>query len=616
MMNLCCYHLSLLLAIGGSITVSALLSPNARNHRRTLTILTDRNRSPSRRRRRIRRGPKHYYEDDTESPYDFDVNCPIRYTDEPIDHAGLSKSIDDEYAAEEAKRGLTFWQILDREKYRVPSEFSADMSPYERAKRRMDFVKGNIESKYECMAVREYGNPDLLDKDHLNNPPTLDDLNQTPASFKSTYWSQPVFRTIDPKKFNVVVNQLGPNVGVLYATILALTLGVLYNRFCRIQENVTTEASLLSSLTRNLLTLFQDEPRWATDACQMIANQLRIMLSRTRGLELLSIMKADTYSNILALVDDYHYLHGCDDSFNAAQESTMGNIRADLTHIMEVRALRLSDEASSLPPTHFLLLTSLSTVSSIAFVTASLAVVDDLDNPPEEARLLFAGLAALYVLFFNFCRDLNGPFQGVYQIKRSNAVSHLLQTKWLIVNQLGDSVSFGEFEGSDFSGPNTDKEAVGLSSFDKMKRFLFGEDAVSEEITQLESDVMATLVKELDEHNQVDDLVKLEDDTLSSGGNPPDGSGHNQLDDKSSFSGASLSRIVGSNHQQDADVNFTDEMTLSLDFNYESGRVSNPITVTHGQDTDSNNRRRRKTKDDSQQFDYAAYFRNAGGFSS
>ena len=375
-MNLYYYHLCLLLATVGSITVSALLSPNARNHRRTLTILTDRNRSPSRRRRRIRRGPKHYYEDDTESPYDFDVNCPIGYTDEPIDHAGLSKSIDDEYAAEEAKRGLTFWQILDREKYRVPSEFSADMSPYERAKRRMDFVKGNIESKYECMAVREYGNPDLLDKDHLNNPPTLDDLNQTPASFKSTYWSQPVFRvgvvafaystfpywckvfikfqTIDPKKFNVVVNQLGPNVGVLYATILALTLGVLYNRFCRIQENVTTEASLLSSLTRNLLTLFQDEPRWATDACQMIANQLRIMLSRTRGLELLSIMKADTYSNILALVDDYHYLHGCDDSFNAAQESTMGNIRADLTHIMEVRALRLSDEASSLPPTHFL----------------------------------------------------------------------------------------------------------------------------------------------------------------------------------------------------------------------------------------------------------------------
>lgn len=236
MMNLC-YHLCLLLATGGSSTVSALLFPNVHNHNhhRALTILTDRNRSPSRRRRRIRRGPKHYYEDDTETADDFDINCPIVYTDEPIDHAGLSKSIDDEYAAEEAKIDLTFWQILEREKYRVPSEFSSDMSPYERAKRRMDFKKGNMESKYECMAVRDYGNPDLLDKDHLNNPPTLDDLNQIPASFKSTYWSQPVFRvgvvafaystfpywckffinfqTIDPKKFNVVVNQLGPNVG-------------------------------------------------------------------------------------------------------------------------------------------------------------------------------------------------------------------------------------------------------------------------------------------------------------------------------------------------------------------------------------------------------------------
>ena len=63
-------------------------------------------------------------------------------------------------------------------------------------------------------------------------------------------------------------------------------------------------------------------------------------------------------------------------------------------------------------------------------------------HPPQEASLLFAGLLALYILFFNFCRDLNGPFNGVYQIKRSNAASHLLQTKWLIVNSLGDSVDF------------------------------------------------------------------------------------------------------------------------------------------------------------------------------
>ena len=224
----------LILAIESSVTF-ALLHPAPRFHQRTLTILDNRNRSPSRRRRRIRRGPKHYY--DTYKPSEDDeVYCPI-YTDLPIDHAGLSKSIDDEYAAEEAKIDLTFWQILEREKERVPSEFSSHMTPYQRAKRRMDFKKGNIESKYELMTVRDYGNPELLDKDHLNDPPTLDDLNRVPASFKSTYWSQPLFRvgvvatayftfpywcklfinfqTIDPKKFNTVVNQLGPNVGKL-----------------------------------------------------------------------------------------------------------------------------------------------------------------------------------------------------------------------------------------------------------------------------------------------------------------------------------------------------------------------------------------------------------------
>ena len=78
-------------------------------------------------------------------------------------------------------------------------------------------------------------------------------------------------------------------VGVLYATLLALTLQVLYQRLTRIEENVTTEAMLLSQVTRNLLSLFADEPEWAVEACQVVANQLRIMLSRTRGVELLSI---------------------------------------------------------------------------------------------------------------------------------------------------------------------------------------------------------------------------------------------------------------------------------------------------------------------------------------
>jgi hypothetical protein len=451
---------------GSSASVSSPCCRSAAPHYEySSTALYNRNRKKRTRslsrRRRFRRtkhnhnGEEGYWYDDEEGEEEGGIN--IFHKDKIIDYNGLAKSIDAEYALEEAKIDLSFWQVLERERNRKPeeiSEKSRDLTPLQRAQRRMAYRKGDSESKYDLMSVRNYGSSALLDKDHANEvseaiwlmceslscsllislrsvlcstqPPTLDDLNQEPAPFKDTYWSQPAFRvcvvagayvsfplwcrifaqfqTIDPSKFNVVVKQLAPNVGVLYATILALTLQVLYSRFTRIQEHVTTEAMLLSQITRNLISLFTYDPEWAQEACQLIANQLRFLVSRTRGVELLSIMKADTYSNILALVDDYHYFHGSDDDFSAAQESTLSMLRSELTQITEVRALRLSDEASSLPPTHFLLISSLSFVSAVAYVTASLAVVDDLNHPPQEASLLFAGLMALYILFFNFCR--------------------------------------------------------------------------------------------------------------------------------------------------------------------------------------------------------------------
>mmetsp|Transcript_10235 Transcript_10235/g.20031 ORF Transcript_10235/g.20031 Transcript_10235/m.20031 type:complete len:97 (-) Transcript_10235:31-321(-) len=75
-----------------------------------------------------------------------------------------------------------------------------------------------------------------------------------------------------------MVRQIAPNVGVLYATILALTLEVLYSRVTRIQENSAIEAMLLSQITRNLLSLFVNESEWAIEACQIVANQIVIML--------------------------------------------------------------------------------------------------------------------------------------------------------------------------------------------------------------------------------------------------------------------------------------------------------------------------------------------------
>ena len=51
-------------------------------------------------------------------------------------------------------------------------------------------------------------------------------------------------------------------------------------------------------------------------------------------------------------------------------------------------------------------------------------------------------------MFYNFASDLNNPFEGVYQIRRSCVSSHLLQLKWLIANHplLRGEIDFEETE--------------------------------------------------------------------------------------------------------------------------------------------------------------------------
>ena len=63
-------------------------------------------------------------------------------------------------------------------------------------------------------------------------------------------------------------------------------------------------------------------------------------------------------------------------------------------------------------------------------------------SPSFESNVLFAVLTGVYTLFFNFSRDLNSPFAGVYQIRRSQTASYLIKTKRVIV-AAGINVDFG-----------------------------------------------------------------------------------------------------------------------------------------------------------------------------
>lgn len=112
----------------------------------------------------------------------------------------------------------------------------------------------------------------------------------------------------------------------------------------------------------------------------------------------------------------------------------------------KLRAIRLSDEALALPPTHFVILNVLTFLILLGFVSSILPTVDVNGAPSLESSLLFGTLCAVYVLFFNFTNDLNNPFRGVYQLRRSSTASHLLEAKWLIANHpyLRGEVDFEE----------------------------------------------------------------------------------------------------------------------------------------------------------------------------
>ena len=85
--------------------------------RTTSTLCTQLDmRTRRRRRRRVRRGRHNHGSDDRMDNIDGSVTdderCAIFLED--CDHTGIAKSIDAEYAAEEEKLGLSFWEVLER----------------------------------------------------------------------------------------------------------------------------------------------------------------------------------------------------------------------------------------------------------------------------------------------------------------------------------------------------------------------------------------------------------------------------------------------------------------------------------------------------------------------
>mmetsp|Transcript_26472 Transcript_26472/g.48024 ORF Transcript_26472/g.48024 Transcript_26472/m.48024 type:complete len:516 (-) Transcript_26472:475-2022(-) len=317
---------------------------------------------------------------------------------------------------------------------------------------------------------RSYANPLSFSTQNMTCPPSLNDLSPRPRSRFEEFWiSAPArvlslgvsylsfpyitklleqFVTIEASQLDEIASKFTPGISILYGTFVSLTLSILYNRQTSIQDTVAIESSLITVLLRAVLGLFQNEKECCIEAGQCIADQIRILVRGSRGEELMSLMYSDPYARISELVacrEDELFKGGEGGSLEMPR---IAYIRDVVTDLMKLRAKRLSDEALALPPTHFFVLTSLTGLILLGYTISILPVVDKSGIPPNESSILFGILCTVYILFYNFINDLNDPFQGVYQIRRSSTASHLLQAKWLIANHpfLRGEVDFEEVE--------------------------------------------------------------------------------------------------------------------------------------------------------------------------
>jgi Protein of unknown function (DUF4239) len=331
---------------------------------------------------------------------------------------------------------------------------------------------------------RSYARKGSFVGDRLRLPPGLYDLSTPPCPPKDAFWiSIPArfvsyavtyyafpwvtkfvdsFVTMPRDQLEDITSNFGPGISILYGTFISLTLSILYNRKGSIQETVSMECASLALLTRRIISLLEQQQQFTVQAGQALADQVRMLAQSSRGKELMVLMYTDPYARLNQVLDEYEdyatpltaatTVKGNNNKISSSNQNTAGRVaqcRDLIKDLYRIRANRLSDESLALPPTHFVILNLLTLMMLLGYTVSIIPTVDRLTGiPSNESCLLFAFLSTIYLLFYNFANDLNEPFQGVYQIRRSTAAGHLLQMRWFLANHpiLSGNIDFTEPE--------------------------------------------------------------------------------------------------------------------------------------------------------------------------
>ena len=331
-----------------------------------------------------------------------------------------------------------------------------------------DLYKGKNQGKQKkFLKNRSYSRTTPYENANLLKPPMLKDLSPPEAKLQETFWASlpaaslsfagpylmfphlvtfmQYFIGSDPTILENITDAFGPGVSILYGTFVSLTLSILYKRQHDIQNQAAKESSLLAMTTRNMLSLFKKDQVLAIEAGQSAADQIRNLANGSRGEELMMLMYNDPYARMLELLGrkEQETIDG-----QGVSGDFFTHCRDNIRELYSLRATRLSDEALALPQNHFFILTSLTILILLGYTTQIVMQSTGDVIPRNDSSLVFGLLCSIYMLFYNFATDLNDPFDGIYQIRRSATASHLLQLKWLIVNHpmLHGKVDFNKFQ--------------------------------------------------------------------------------------------------------------------------------------------------------------------------
>jgi len=313
----------------------------------------------------------------------------------------------------------------------------------------------NQNRKSRLVENRSYSKSDPYNDENIMSPPMLKDLSPPTKETTNTFWaSLPacmstfigpylmfphllkimdrfICPTTCPTMLDNISHTFGPGVSILYGTFVTLTVSILYERQQDIQNLASKESSILAMTSRSLLSVFKKDKSLAIKAGQAVADQIMTLTQATRGDELMSIMYNDPYAQMLELLETK------EEQLLSSQESATGAIdhcRDSIRELYQVRANRLSDEALALPPHHFFILSALTALILMGY-TSQIVIESSMHGiASNESSLIFGLLCSTYMLFYNFATDLNDPFGGIYQVRRSATASHLLQIKWHMIN--------------------------------------------------------------------------------------------------------------------------------------------------------------------------------------